>query len=78
MDVSAEANVGRVVGAGESYRGKQAPTYTPGISAESVGARALWLPRRARRGPRPDLGRPSSRPDLSVAQPISWNWNSRC
>jgi uncharacterized RmlC-like cupin family protein len=29
--------------AGESYQGKQGPDYTPGISAESVGAHALWL-----------------------------------
>jgi uncharacterized RmlC-like cupin family protein len=35
--------VGRVVGAGESYRGKQGPAYTPGISAQTVGAERLWL-----------------------------------
>jgi uncharacterized RmlC-like cupin family protein len=34
---------GSVVRAGQSYQGKQGPDYTPGISAESVGARALWL-----------------------------------
>ena len=37
------AGVGSVVHAGQSYQGKQGPDYTPGISAESVGARALWL-----------------------------------
>jgi uncharacterized RmlC-like cupin family protein len=31
------------VRAGESCQGKQGPDYTPGISAESVGAHALWL-----------------------------------
>ncbi len=35
--------VARVVQAGKSYEGKQGPNYTPGISAESVGALALWL-----------------------------------
>ena len=34
-------------------------------------------PRRARRGPRPGLRRPSSRPDLSAAQLISWNWKPK-
>jgi uncharacterized RmlC-like cupin family protein len=34
---------GRVVHAGASYAGKQGPDYTPGVSAESVGSRALWL-----------------------------------
>lgn len=29
--------------AGARYQGKQGPDYTPGISAESVGAHALWL-----------------------------------
>jgi uncharacterized RmlC-like cupin family protein len=37
------AGVGSVVRAGQTYQGKQGPDYTPGISAESVGARALWL-----------------------------------
>jgi uncharacterized RmlC-like cupin family protein len=37
------ATSGSVVRAGQSYQGKQGPDYTPGISAESVGARALWL-----------------------------------
>ncbi len=43
MDASVGAKVGRVVHAGESYQGKQGPNYTPGVSAETVGARALWL-----------------------------------
>ena len=43
MAGSAKASVGCVVRAGESYQGKQGPNYTPGISAEAVGARALWL-----------------------------------
>lgn len=43
MDGSAGAKIGRVVRAGESYQGKQGPNYIPGISAETVGARALWL-----------------------------------
>jgi uncharacterized RmlC-like cupin family protein len=37
------AAFGSVVRAGQSYQGKQGPDYTPGISAESVDARALWL-----------------------------------
>jgi uncharacterized RmlC-like cupin family protein len=36
-------NAGFVVRAGERYQGKQGPDYIPGISAESVGAHALWL-----------------------------------
>ncbi len=32
-----------MVRAGERYEGKQGPDYTPGVSAESVGSRALWL-----------------------------------
>ncbi len=43
MDGTARVNVGCVVRAGESYQGKQGPNYTPGISAETVGAQALWL-----------------------------------
>ena len=42
MDTSGR-NAGAVVRAGETYQGKQGPDYTPGISAESVGAHALWL-----------------------------------
>ena len=34
---------GGVVRAGEIYEGKQGPNYTPGVSAETVGSRALWL-----------------------------------
>ena len=37
------AKFGRVVPAGESYRGKQGPAYTPGVSAETVGSLGLWL-----------------------------------
>lgn len=33
----------RVVRAVEAYRGKQGPIYAGGVSAESVGARAIWL-----------------------------------
>jgi uncharacterized RmlC-like cupin family protein len=36
-------HVGSVVRPGEAYTGKQGPDYTPGVSAESVGATALWL-----------------------------------
>ena len=34
---------GGLVRAGERYEGRQGPDYTPGVSAESVGSRALWL-----------------------------------
>ena len=43
MNTSAKAGIGSVVRAGESYQGKQGPDYTPGVSAETVGAQALWL-----------------------------------
>lgn len=33
----------RVVRPGDPYDGKQGPSYTPGVSAESVGARGIWL-----------------------------------
>ncbi len=33
----------RVVREGETYEGKQGVNYSPGISAETVGARALWV-----------------------------------
>ena len=36
-------NLGGVVRGGELYRGKQGLDYTPGVSAQSVGSRALWL-----------------------------------
>jgi uncharacterized RmlC-like cupin family protein len=38
-----QARLGRVLPSGTSYQGKQGPSYTPGISAESVGAERLWL-----------------------------------
>jgi uncharacterized RmlC-like cupin family protein len=43
MDQVANERRGRVVPAAESYVGKQGLTYTPGISAETAGATALWL-----------------------------------
>ena len=43
MEASTEQQRGRVVKAGDSYQGKQGPNYTPGISAATVGSRALWL-----------------------------------
>ena len=36
-------NLGGMVRGGELYRGKQGLDYTPGVSAETVGSRALWL-----------------------------------
>jgi uncharacterized RmlC-like cupin family protein len=39
----AEPRIGRVVPAGETYQGKQGPDYTPGVSAQTVGAEHLWL-----------------------------------
>jgi uncharacterized RmlC-like cupin family protein len=33
----------RVVAAAPQYEGKQGPSYTGGVSAESVGSRAIWL-----------------------------------
>ena len=33
----------RVIRSVASYQGKQGPTYAGGISAESVGAEAIWL-----------------------------------
>src|SRR5215831_17831171 len=38
-----EPRHGRVVPSGTSYAGKQGPNYTPGISAQTVGAERLWL-----------------------------------
>ena len=35
--------IARVVHAGETYAGKQGLSYTPGVSAETVGAKSLWL-----------------------------------
>ena len=43
MESAAGTGIGCVVRAGERYRGKQGLDYTPGVSAETVGARALWL-----------------------------------
>ncbi len=43
MGNSARVNLGRVVRGGERYEGKQGLDYTPGISADSVGSRALWV-----------------------------------
>ncbi|GAC1317317.1 MAG: hypothetical protein NVSMB2_10910 [Chloroflexota bacterium] len=43
MEHAPTEKTGRVVRAGESYLGKQGLTYTPGVSAETVGASALWL-----------------------------------
>src|SRR5947209_6537876 len=42
MDAAAP-NAGSVVRPGKTYEGKQGPNYSPGVSAESVGSRALWL-----------------------------------
>ena len=33
----------RVIRSVETYEGKQGPSYSGGVSAESVGARAIWL-----------------------------------
>lgn len=41
--MSERMSIGRVVRAGEMYEGKQGVNYTPGVSAESVGALALWV-----------------------------------
>ena len=38
-----KANVASVVRAGEAYHGKQGLDYTPGVSAQSVGSKAIWL-----------------------------------
>ncbi|MDP9237365.1 MAG: cupin domain-containing protein [Chloroflexota bacterium] len=43
MTDSQRGTTGRVVRAGESYAGKQGLSYTPGVSAETVGAKVLWL-----------------------------------
>ena len=49
-------NLGGVVRAGEIYQGKQGPDYTPGVSAETVGSKALWL------GDAPSAGRADQGP----------------
>jgi uncharacterized RmlC-like cupin family protein len=38
-----ETHVGCVVRGSESYESQQGPTYAPGVSAETVGAKALFL-----------------------------------
>src|ERR671938_1523762 len=43
MAQSARANFASVVRAGEAYHGKQGLDYTPGVSAQSVGSKAIWL-----------------------------------
>ena len=43
MDKLPRKGVGRVVPAGQSYVGKQGLTYSPGVSAETVGSEGLWL-----------------------------------
>ena len=43
MAQSVRVNFRSVVRAGESYQGKQGLTYTPGVSAQTVGSQALWF-----------------------------------
>ena len=43
MAQSVRSKFGSVVRAGESYQGKQGLDYTPGVSAERVGSKAIWL-----------------------------------
>jgi uncharacterized RmlC-like cupin family protein len=44
MKMTAEAvSTCRVIRSVEPYQGKQGPLYAGGISAESVGAQAIWL-----------------------------------
>jgi uncharacterized RmlC-like cupin family protein len=43
VDGPQKSNSVRVVPAGDRYHGKQGVDYAPGVSAESVGAEALWL-----------------------------------
>ena len=38
-----EARVGSVVQGSTSYESQQGPTYAPGVSAETVGAKSLFL-----------------------------------
>lgn len=40
MDANAKC---RVISSVESYEGKQGPAYADGVSAESAGAKAVWL-----------------------------------
>ena len=43
MEVSKEGKIGYVVRGSESYQSKQGSIYAPGISAETVGAKVLFL-----------------------------------
>lgn len=43
MLATAEKNVGRVVRGSDSYTSKQGSVYAPGISAETVGSKAVFL-----------------------------------
>lgn len=43
MSASDTGEIRVVVAGQEAYRGKQGLDYTPGVSATSVGSRALWL-----------------------------------
>jgi uncharacterized RmlC-like cupin family protein len=43
MDSLKDAKLGRVLRGSDTYESKQGSVYTPGISAETVGARALFL-----------------------------------
>ncbi len=43
METVGAERMGCVVRAGASYAGKQGLTYTPGVSAETVGSKALWV-----------------------------------
>jgi len=43
MDQSVQPRIGRVVRGGQPYRSEQGAVYAPGISAETVGATAVFL-----------------------------------
>jgi len=43
MERTVDPRRGYVVRGGESYVASQGPEYTPGVSAETVGAKALFL-----------------------------------
>lgn len=43
MDQSVQPRIGRVVRGGPPYRSEQGAVYAPGISAETVGATAVFL-----------------------------------
>ncbi|WP_367066008.1 cupin domain-containing protein [Oryzisolibacter sp. LB2S] len=45
MQVHTELSTGRVIRGAASYRSAQGSVYTPGISRETVGARAIFLGR---------------------------------